>query len=93
MVVEVADGVTVYPARQEGDRWRAVWYENGRRQCESVSEAGLAARLAKVTERLAADARGLEEPGSALIAHYLSPGRHPGLPAVVPQARRHPAAS
>ncbi len=38
---------------------------------------GLAARLVKVTERLAHDAPGLEEPGSALIAHYLSPQRHP----------------
>ena len=41
VVVEVAGGVTVYPARGAGDRWRAVWYEGGRRrQCESVSEAG-----------------------------------------------------
>jgi hypothetical protein len=78
VVVEVAGGVTVYPAREEGDRWRAVWYEGGRRrQCESVTESGLAARLVKVTERLTADAPGLEEPGSALIAHYLSPSRHP----------------
>ena len=22
-------GITVYPARCEGDRWRAVWYEPG----------------------------------------------------------------
>ena len=35
VVVEVAWGVTVYPARGAGDRWRAVWYEGGRRrQCE-----------------------------------------------------------
>ena len=34
-VVEVAGGITVYPARSAGDRWRAVWYEDGRRrQCE-----------------------------------------------------------
>jgi hypothetical protein len=87
VVVEVAGGVTVYPAREPGDRWRALWYENGRRrQCESVSEAGLAARLAKITERLTADAPGLEEPGSALIAHYLSPSRHP---AARPWSRKH----
>jgi hypothetical protein len=79
--------VTVYPARQEGDRWRAVWYEGGRRrQCESVSEYGLAARLAKVTERLTADAPGLELPGADLIAYYLSPSRHP---AGRPWSRKH----
>jgi integrase len=87
-VVEVAGGVTVYPARAEGDRWRAVWYEDGRRrrQCESVTESGLAAKLVKVSERLAADAPHMEEPGSALIAHYLSPGRHP---ADRPWSRKH----
>ena len=38
-VIELECGVTVYPARGDGDRWRAVWYENGqRRQCEAVSE-------------------------------------------------------
>lgn len=55
----------------------AVWYEGGRRrQCESVSEAGLAGKLEKVTERLAADAPGMERPGSDLIGFYLSPDRH-----------------
>jgi integrase len=59
-------------------RWRAVWHEGGRRrQCESVTEAGLAARLEKVTERLVADAPGMERPGTDLIAFYLSPDRHP----------------
>jgi len=38
----------VYPPRQEGGRWRAVWLEDGeRQQCESVSEAKLAAKLEK----------------------------------------------
>jgi hypothetical protein len=46
-------------------------------ECESVSEAGLAAKLEKVTERLAADAPGMECPGADLIAFYLSPDRHP----------------
>ena len=79
--------MTVYPARQAGDRWRAVWYEGGRRrQCESVTEAGLAARLVKVTERLTADAPGLELAGAELIAHYLSPSRHP---AGRPWSRKH----
>ena len=70
--------MTVYPGREPGDRWRAVWYENGRRrQCEAASEDRLAARLEKVTARLAADAPNTERPGADLIAFYLSPGRHP----------------
>ncbi len=41
-----------------GDRWRAVWYENGqRRQCEAVTEPRLAAKLEKVLGRLAAGRR------------------------------------
>ena len=78
VVVEFDCGVTVYPAREPGDRWRATWYENGhRRQCEAVTEDRLAARLEKVTARLAADAPRMERPGDDLIAYYLSPGRHP----------------
>ncbi len=77
-VIELECGVTVYPARGDGGRWRAVWYENGeRRQCEAASEAKLAARLEKVAERLAAGAPNLERPGADLIAYYLSPGRLP----------------
>jgi hypothetical protein len=79
--------VTVYPARAAGDRWRAVWYEGGRRrQCQAVTEAGLAAKLERVTERLAVDAPGMERPGTDLIAYYLSPGRHP---AARPWSRKH----
>jgi hypothetical protein len=48
-VIELGCGVTVYPARSEGGRWRAVWHEDGqRRQCEAVSEDRLAAKLEKV---------------------------------------------
>jgi len=48
-VIELACGVTVYPAHEEQGRWRAVRYENGqRRQCEAASEDRLAARLEKV---------------------------------------------
>jgi hypothetical protein len=66
------------PGPGGGGRWRAVWYEDGqRRQCEAASEDRLAARLEKVTERLAADAPNLERPGADLIAFYLSPDRHP----------------
>jgi hypothetical protein len=87
VVVELEGGVTVYPARGEGDRWRAVWYENGRRrQCEAVAEDKLAAKLARVTERLAADVPNLERPGADLIAWYLCPDRHP---AGRPWSRRH----
>ena len=91
-MIELEYGITVYPAREGGDRWRAVWYENGkRRQCEAVSEERLAAKLEKVTERLAADAPNMERPGADLIAHYLDPDRLPAERAVVPQARAHPA--
>ncbi len=77
-VVELDSGVTVYPGRERGDRWRAVWYENGRRrQCQAVSEDRLAAKLEKVTVRLAGDAPNMERPGADLIAYFLSPGRHP----------------
>ena len=87
VVLEVAGGVTVYPPRSEGGRWRASWYEGGRRrQCESVSESGLAAKLAKVSERLACDAPNMELPGSELIGWYLSPARHP---ADRPWSRKH----
>ncbi len=71
-MIELECGITVYPARQEGDRWRAVWYENGEpRQCEAVAEEKLAAKLAKVTERLTADAPNMERPGADLIAYGL----------------------
>ena len=77
-MVELECGITVYPARVAGGRWRAVWHENGqRRQCEAASEDRLAAKLEKVTERLAADAPNLERPGADLIAFYLSADRHP----------------
>jgi integrase len=78
VVVELECGVTVYPARVAGGRWRAVWYENGtRRQCEAATEDRLAGKLDKVTERLMADAPNLEKSGADLIAWYLSPDRHP----------------
>ena len=77
-VIELEYGITVYPAREESARWRAVWYENGeRQQCEAGTEEKLAARLEKVTERLAADAPNMKRPGAALIAHYLDPDRLP----------------
>jgi integrase len=87
VVVELDHGVVVYPARGPGDRWRAVWYEGGaRRQCESVTEDGLAGRLEKVMERLAADAPNLERAGSDLVGFYLSPDR---LPAERQWSRKH----
>ena len=86
-VIELEYGIVVYPAVEGRDRWRAVWYENGkRRQCEAISEDRLAARLEKVTERLAADAPDMERPGADLIAHYLDPDR---LPADRRWSRKH----
>ena len=77
-VIELDFGITVYPARFDGDRWRAVWHENGeRQQCESVKEAKLAVKLEKVKLRLAADAPNMKVPGANLIAHYLDPDRLP----------------
>ncbi len=72
-VIELEYGITVYPAREEQGRWRAVWHENGERhQCEAASEEKLAARLEKVTERLEADAPNMTRRGADLIAFYLS---------------------
>jgi hypothetical protein len=77
-VIELECGITVYPAREEQGRWRAVWHENGeRQQCEAASEEKLAARLAKVTERLEADAPNMTLRGADLIAFYLSADRLP----------------
>jgi hypothetical protein len=71
-------GITVYPAREEHGRWRAVRQEDGKReQCEAASEEKLAAKLEKVTERLRADAPNMKRPGADLIAHYLDPDRLP----------------
>ena len=77
-VIELGYGITVYPAREEKGRWRAVWYEDGKRQqCEAGTEQKLAAKLEKVTERLEADAPNMKLPGAALIGHYLDPDRFP----------------
>jgi len=77
-VIELEYGIAVYPAREEHGRWRAVWYEDGKRQqCEAASEEKLAARLEKVTERLAAGAPNMTRPGADLIAHYLDRDRLP----------------
>jgi len=77
-VIELECGVTVYPARSEGGRWRAVWYEAGaRQQCEAATEEKLAPKLEKVVERLQSDAPNMRRPGADLIAHYLDPDRLP----------------
>ncbi len=92
VVMETAEGITVYPARSPGDRWRAVWYENGtRHQCQAASEARLVAKLEKVAERLTTDAPNLLRPAADLIAWYLSPERHPRWAGLVAQAHAHPA--
>jgi hypothetical protein len=72
-VIETPEGITVYPARQDGDRWRAVWYENGQRQqCQAAAEDKLAASLDKVAVRLAADAPNMLRTRDDLIER---PGR------------------
>jgi hypothetical protein len=77
-VIELECGITVYPARSEGGRWRAVWYEAGeRQQCEAPAQEKLTAKLEKVKIRLEADAPNMRKPGAALIAHYLDPDRLP----------------
>jgi hypothetical protein len=77
-VIETPEGITVYPARREGERWRAVWCEDGeRKQCQAASEDRLAASLEKVTIRLAADAPNMLRGGDELIGFYLSPDRLP----------------
>jgi hypothetical protein len=77
-VVELECGITVYPARSGGGRWRAVWHEDGQRQqCEAATEDKLAAKLEKVKVRLEADAPRMRQLGAALIAHYLAPDRLP----------------
>jgi hypothetical protein len=56
-VIELDLGITVYPPRDKGGRWRAIWHEDGeRQQCESVSEEKLAANLEKVRQRLSTGA-------------------------------------
>jgi hypothetical protein len=77
-VIELEYGITVYPAREEMGRWRAVWHENGQRQqCEAGTQEKLTAKLEKVTERLAADAPNMKRPGADLIRHFLDPDRLP----------------
>ena len=77
-VIELDHGITVYPPRQAGGRWRAVWYENDeRQQCESVSEEKLSAKLGKVREPLALDAANTRRPCADLIAFYLAPNQLP----------------
>src|SRR5271166_4621132 len=52
VVVEVGCGILVYPPEEAGEPWRAVFTENGRRRFrQAMTEAELASKLAKVTER------------------------------------------
>ena len=87
VVVEVECGILVYPPEEAGEPWRAVFTENGRRRFrQAMTEAELAAKLAKVTDRLRACAPDMERPGADLIAHYLDPDR---LPVAKRWSRRH----
>jgi hypothetical protein len=78
VVIELECGITVYPPEEAGAPWRATFTENGRRRFrQGATEAELAARLEKVTERLQAGAPDMERPGADLIAYYLDPDRLP----------------
>jgi hypothetical protein len=73
-VIELDFGILVYPPEASGEPWRAVFTENGQRRFrQGATEAKLAAKLEKVTERLRADAGNMERPGADLIRHYLDP--------------------
>jgi integrase len=86
-VIELDFGILVYPPETGGEPWRAVFTENGQRKYrQGATEAKLAAKLEKVTERLRADAVNMERPGADLIAHYLNPDR---LPAGRRWSRKH----
>jgi integrase len=77
-VVELGLGILVYPPETDGEPWRATFIENGQRRFrQGATEAKLAAKLAKVTERLSAGAVNMERPGADLIAYYLNPDRLP----------------
>ena len=87
VVVDAGCGILVYPPEAAGQRWRATFTENGRRRFrQAMTEAELAVKLAKVTERLRAGAPDMERPGADLIAHYLDPDR---LPVAKRWSRRH----
>src|ERR1039458_7891638 len=78
VVVEAEGGITVDPPEQAGEPWRATFTENGRRRYrQAMTEAELAAKLAKVTERLRAGAPDMERPGADLIAHEREPAPAP----------------
>jgi hypothetical protein len=87
VVVEVGCGILVYPPEEAGEPWRATFTENGRRRFRQArTEAELAGKLARVTERLRAGATDMERPGADLIAHYLDLDR---LPVAKRWSRRH----
>jgi len=61
--VEAGLGIVVYPPVAAGEPWRAVFTENGRRRFrQDVTEAGLAAEMEKVRERLSAGQRAWSGP-------------------------------
>jgi hypothetical protein len=64
--IAMSCGITVYPPTIDGQPWRAVFTENGRRRySQATSESALAEKLAKVADRLVADADNMER-GQAL---------------------------
>jgi len=86
-VIELDFGILVYPPETDGEPTGAAFTENGQRKYrQGATEAKLAAKLEKVTERLRADAANMERPGADLITYYLNPDR---LPAGQRWSRKH----
>jgi hypothetical protein len=86
-VIELDYGITVYPPREAGDRWRAVWHENGKRkQCGRSRKRRSPGSWKRVRRRLAAGASNATRPGADLIAWYRNPDR---LPVAKRWSRRH----
>jgi hypothetical protein len=83
-VMELDLGITVYPPRDKGGRWRAVWHEDGeRQQCDSVSQDKIGESQAAAFHGGAAN---MTRPGTDLIAWYLNPDR---LPVAKRWSRKH----
>ena len=78
-VIELEFGIRcTRPEDRRGPLAGGLFTRTGERQYrQGATEAKLAAKLEKVTERLQADAPNMERPGADLIAHYLDPDRLP----------------
>ena len=78
-MIELECGITVYPARDEQGRWRAVWHEKVMRQlCEAASEERSCPRSwRRSPSGWKRTAPNITLCGADLIAYYLSADRLP----------------